>query len=250
LKTILITGGAGGIATAIAEALVARGDRVVVFDRTEPRVATSWENVDVTDEIGLELALNRVRSVHARIDGIVCAAGVVSESPLAQMTLDEWRRVVDISLTGTFLALRAVLPAMIEAKSGKIVAFSSGYGRKGYKFGAHYAAAKAGIEALVKSTERDRTGTDRNAVSRASRGSGPLRTHRANDPDGPHRRTRRCSWSGAILSRPEQRLHHRPSVARKRRLPHAVRVTALFAKPLSVSTLPMSFARACIAGSR
>jgi NAD(P)-dependent dehydrogenase (short-subunit alcohol dehydrogenase family) len=152
LKTILITGGAGGIATAIAEALVARGDRVVVFDRTEPRVATSWENVDVTDEIGLELALNRVRSVHARIDGIVCAAGVVSESPLAQMTLDEWRRVVDISLTGTFLALRAVLPAMIEAKSGKIVAFSSGYGRKGYKFGAHYAAAKAGIEALVKST--------------------------------------------------------------------------------------------------
>jgi NAD(P)-dependent dehydrogenase (short-subunit alcohol dehydrogenase family) len=152
MKTIVITGGSGGIATAIAEALLARGDRVVALDRTEPRAASAWEETDVTDEAGVAAAIAHVRSVHGDIDGVVCCAGVVSEAPLAEMTLAEWRRVVDVSLTGTFLTIRAVLPAMIAAERGKIVAFSSGYGRKGYKFGAHYAAAKSGIEALVKST--------------------------------------------------------------------------------------------------
>lgn len=152
MQTILITGGAGGIATAIAEALIARGDRVIALDRSEPRVATAWEEVDITEETGITAAVAHVRSVYGEIDGLVCAAGVVSEAPLAEMTLAEWRRVVDVSLTGTFLAMRAVLPGMTAAKRGKIVAYSSGYGRKGYKFGAHYAAAKSGIEALVKST--------------------------------------------------------------------------------------------------
>ena len=152
MKTILITGGAGGIATAVAQALIARGDRVIAFDRTEPRAATAWENVDVTDEAHIEAAVAHVLAAYGAIDGVLCAAGTVSESPVAEMTLAEWRRIVDISLTGTFLTLRAVLPAMIAAQRGKIVALSSGYGRKGYRFGAHYAAAKAGIEALVKST--------------------------------------------------------------------------------------------------
>jgi NAD(P)-dependent dehydrogenase (short-subunit alcohol dehydrogenase family) len=152
MKTFLITGGAGGIATAIADALIARGDRVVALDRVQPRSATAWEETDITDEASVIAAVAHARSVHGEIDGVVCTAGVVSESPLAEMTLAEWRRVLDVSLTGTFLTLRAVLPGMIAAQRGKIVALSSGYGRKGYKFGAHYAAAKSGIEALVKST--------------------------------------------------------------------------------------------------
>jgi len=171
--TILITGGSGGIATAIAEVLIARGDRVVVFDRTEPRVASSWENVDVTDEARVEAAVAHAVKANGSIDGVLCAAGVVSESPLPEMTLTEWRRVVDVSLTGTFLTLRAVLPGMIAAKRGKIVALSSGYGRKGYRFGAHYAAAKAGIEALVKSTALE-TATDGITVNAIA--PGPIET--------------------------------------------------------------------------
>jgi NAD(P)-dependent dehydrogenase (short-subunit alcohol dehydrogenase family) len=173
VKTILITGGAGGIATAIAQALIARGDRVVAFDRTKPSAATAWEDVDVTDEAGVEAAVARVRAAHGELDGVICTAGVVSESPLVEMTLTEWRRVVDISLTGTFLTIRAVLPGMIAAQRGKIVALSSGYGRKGYRFGAHYAAAKAGIEALVKSTalETAALGITVNAIA-----PGPIET--------------------------------------------------------------------------
>ena len=173
MKTVVITGGAGGIATAIAEALLARGDRVIALDRAEPRVASAWEACDVTDEASVAAAIAHARSVYGEIDGLVCSAGVVSEAPLHEMTLAEWRRVVDVSLTGTFLAMRAVLPGMIAAGSGKIVAFSSGYGRKGYKFGAHYAAAKSGIEALVKSTaaETAALGITVNAIA-----PGPIET--------------------------------------------------------------------------
>ncbi len=92
MKTILITGGAGGIATAVAQALIARGDRVVAFDRTEPRAADAWEDVDVTDEARVDAAVARVLARHGAIDGVLCAAGTVSESPLAEMTLAEWRR--------------------------------------------------------------------------------------------------------------------------------------------------------------
>lgn len=169
MRTFVITGGAGGIATAIASALLERGDRVVAFDRTVPPAAIAWESVDVTDEAQIAAAIERV----GPIDGLVCAAGVVSESPVAEMTLAEWRRIVDIALTGTFLTIRAVLPGMIAAQRGKIVALSSGYGRKGYRFGAHYAAAKAGIEALVKSTalETAALGITVNAIA-----PGPIET--------------------------------------------------------------------------
>jgi NAD(P)-dependent dehydrogenase (short-subunit alcohol dehydrogenase family) len=173
VKTILITGGAGGIATAIAQALIARGDRVVALDRAAPNAAAAWEDVDVTDEAQIRAAVARAQSAHGAIDGLICAAGVVSEAPLAELTLAEWRRIVDVSLTGTFLALRAVLPGMIAAGRGKIVALSSGYGRKGYRFGAHYAAAKAGIEALVKSAalETAALGITVNAIA-----PGPIET--------------------------------------------------------------------------
>lgn len=173
MKTILITGGAGGIATAISAALIARGDRAIAVDVTKPSVASAWEQADVTDEDSVARAFAHARSEHGQIDGLICAAGVVSESPVADMTLAEWRRVVDVSLTGTFLAMRAVLPEMIAAKRGRIVAYSSGYGRKGYKFGAHYAAAKSGIEALVKSTAAEvaQLGITVNAIA-----PGPIET--------------------------------------------------------------------------
>ena len=197
MKTILITGGAGGIATAIAEALLARGDRAIALDRVEPRVATAWEDADVTDEASVAAAVAHARSVYGEIDGLVCAAGVVSEAPVADMTLAEWRRVVDVSLTGTFLTLRAVLPGMLAAQRGKIVAFSSGYGRKGYLYGAHYAAAKSGIEALVKSTalEVAARGITVNAVA-----PGPIETpflDQVVDP-GRYERTARMIPMGRI----------------------------------------------------
>jgi NAD(P)-dependent dehydrogenase (short-subunit alcohol dehydrogenase family) len=147
----LITGGAGGIATAIAQELLDLGDQVVSIDRVPSRVATHSVLADVVDEEAMTRAVRETADTYGSIDGLVCAAGTVTEAPVAELSLADWRRVTDVSLTGTFLATRAVLPHMMRVRRGKIVALSSGYGRKGYRHGAHYAAAKAGIEAFIKS---------------------------------------------------------------------------------------------------
>ncbi len=151
MGTILITGGAGGIGTAIAERLLELDHRVVSLDRVPARAATSSAVVDVADEASVGAAVEQAAREFGDIDGLVCAAGTVRESTVAQMSLADWRLVTDASLTGTFLATRAVLPYMLRRSRGRIVAISSGFGRKGYRRGAHYAAAKAGIEAFVKS---------------------------------------------------------------------------------------------------
>lgn len=147
----MITGGAGGIGTAIAERLLELDHQVVSLDRVAARVATSSAIVDVADEASVNAAVQEAAQTYGGIDGLVCAAGTVRESTVAQMSLADWRLVTDASLTGTFLATRAVLPYMARKRRGRIVAISSGFGRKGYRRGAHYAAAKSGIEAFVKS---------------------------------------------------------------------------------------------------
>ena len=149
--TIVITGGAGGIGTAVARRLLDDGAIVVSLDRVAASSATASHVLDVADEAAMAAAFAAVAADHGDVTGLVCAAGSVAEHPVAGMPLAEWRSVIDASLTGTFLAARAALPAMIAAGRGSIVAFSSGYASNGYRNGANYAAAKAGVEALVKS---------------------------------------------------------------------------------------------------
>jgi len=146
-----VTGGAGGLGTAIVADLRAAGRTVVSLDRRDAAGATESFQLDVADEAAVGTSVAQVVERYGGIDALVCAAGTVDEHAVAEMPLDAWRRVLDASLTGTFLATRAVLPAMMAAHGGSIVAFSSGYASSGYRNGANYAAAKAGVEAFVKS---------------------------------------------------------------------------------------------------
>jgi len=179
----LITGGAGGIGTAIAQELIDLGHQVVSLDRVASRVASQSAIVDVADETAVTNAVREAADAHDGIDGLVCAAGTVTESPVEDMSLADWRLVTDVSLTGTFLATRAVLPYMKRKRHGKIVAISSGFGSKGYRNGSHYAAAKAGIEAFIKSValEVAADGITANAIA-----PGPIETpflDLVNDPE-------------------------------------------------------------------
>jgi NAD(P)-dependent dehydrogenase (short-subunit alcohol dehydrogenase family) len=139
------------LGTAIAAALRAEGHIVVSFDRVAAANADESFLLDVADESAVEDAVANVTKRHGNLSALVCAAGIVAEHPVAHMPVETWRSVIDASLTGAFVAARAVLPAMIAARRGRIVAFSSGYATSGYRNGANYAAAKAGVEALVKS---------------------------------------------------------------------------------------------------
>ena len=148
---VVLTGGAGGLGTAIAADLTAAGRSVVVLDRVAAAGAIESHVVDASDEAAMNATIGTIAERHGGIAALVCAAGSVREHPVACMSLADWCAVIDASLTSTFLAARAVLPAMIAARCGAIVAFSSGYATSGYRNGANYAAAKAGVEALIKS---------------------------------------------------------------------------------------------------
>ena len=146
-----MTGAAGGLGTAIVADLAAAGRTVVAFDRVGANGAAESLLLDVADESAVGAGVTRIAERYGGIDALVCAAGTVDEYPVAEMPLAAWRSVIDASLTGTFVATRAVLPAMMAAHGGSIVAFSSGYASSGYRNGANYAAAKAGVEALMNS---------------------------------------------------------------------------------------------------
>jgi 3-oxoacyl-[acyl-carrier protein] reductase len=92
---------------------------------------------------------------------------VIAERPVAEMTIDEWRQMIDVDLTGAFLCSRAVLPGMLTRGSGSIVMIASRLGQIGFAGVAHYAAAKAGVLGLTKSLAKEvgPAGVRVNAVS-------------------------------------------------------------------------------------
>lgn len=169
----VITGGRGAIGTSIAEALRREGARVATLDRAPGADGDTHLDCDVGDP---EAVTDAVRQVRARLGEprlMVCAAGTVCEAEICTLPPQQWHHVVDTSLTGAFHAMRAVLPHMVTAGRGAVVAISSGWATKGYPRGSAYAAAKAGVEALVKSAalEVAAAGVRVNAVA-----PGPIRT--------------------------------------------------------------------------
>ena len=169
----VISGGAGGLGGAIAAALAGRGARVAVLDRAAAGDGLVGMPCDVTDDADVGRAIESVTARLGAPDLVVCAAGVVSEHPLQELSPSEWARVVGVSLTGTFNVVRRCAPALADRGRGAILAFSSGWATKGYPQGGHYAAAKAGVEAFIKSValELAPRGVRANALA-----PGPIRT--------------------------------------------------------------------------
>ncbi|MBM4725904.1 SDR family NAD(P)-dependent oxidoreductase [Prescottella equi] len=158
-RRALVTGGASGIGRAIAESYVDAGARVVIADRdltaaedaARAMAADGAVAVDVADEESVENAYAAAVGAIGVVDVLVNSAGILEESLLSEMSLDMWRRTLDVDLTGIFLMCRAAVPAMIAARSGRIVNIASQLGIKGGVGLTHYAAAKAGAIALTKS---------------------------------------------------------------------------------------------------
>ncbi len=164
-KTAIITGAARGIGAASANRIASEGGRVVVADIDEAEAKTTAAAIgeramayrlDVTSEESWNGAVRTALDAWGRIDILVNNAGVAGDNVVSwEMPVAEWKRVIDIDLTGVFLGCRAVVPAMIENGYGRIVNVASIAGKEGNPNAAAYSAAKAGVIGLTKSVGKE-----------------------------------------------------------------------------------------------
>ena len=162
-KTILVTGGAGGICSDICRGLAADGLKVVVADyaqdAAEKVAAEIRENngdamavkVDVGDPASVAEMMSRAISKYGQIDYAFCGAGVMDRVAVIEMPEQVWDRLMRINLKGVFLCAQAAAKHMIPRKEGRILSIASGRGIAGAPRSAHYAASKAGVIAFTKS---------------------------------------------------------------------------------------------------
>ena len=163
-RVVIITGAAGGIGGATARALAAKGARLVLVDRSGEaldalagglKAEVLTRVADVTSEEDMHAMAAAALERFGQIDALVTSAAILRAAggmqTLAETSFDDWSRIIGVNLTGTFLANRAVLPAMLEAKRGDIVNISSTSGRQGRAFDGPYSASKAGIIGLSES---------------------------------------------------------------------------------------------------
>jgi 3-oxoacyl-[acyl-carrier protein] reductase len=168
-RTAIVTGAAQGIGEAVARAFAEHGARVALVDLNESaaaRVAADLHETglpaqaikaDVTRSTDVDACVHAVVELYGSIEILVNAAGGFARS-LATETIDdeEWRRVLDLNLTSTFLCCRAVIPFMKAAGRGRIVNIASEAGRMPVMLSAtHYAAAKAGVLGLTRHLARE-----------------------------------------------------------------------------------------------
>ena len=162
-RVALITGGAGGLGEVFARALAAAGADVALLGRRAEALEATAAKVaeasgrralavggDVTDPEQVRAAVERVRADLGRLDILVNSAGVNFRKPTLEFPLEEWRRLIDINLTGTFICCQAAAPIMLEAGWGRIVNVSSMLGQVGLGDRPAYTAAKGGVIQLTR----------------------------------------------------------------------------------------------------
>jgi NAD(P)-dependent dehydrogenase (short-subunit alcohol dehydrogenase family) len=157
-RVAVITGGGSGIGAAVARRFAAEGARVAVLDRNgdaaeavAAEVGGKAQTLDVRDGDALNDAIGKIIAAVGRIDVLVNNAGIGDLRPLHTVDDKLWHRLIDVNLTGTFNATRAVVPHMLAGGGGTIVNNASLSGLMPTRNEAAYSAAKAGVIALTKS---------------------------------------------------------------------------------------------------
>lgn len=164
-RVALVSGTASGIGAAVASRLRDCGWLAVGLDRQA--AGPDAIVVDVADSAEVQETVRRVEADVGPVDALVSAAGHYGRSPLAQITPEDWERMLRVHLGGLFNMARAVLPGMLARRSGSVVAVTSELALAGGDQEAHYSAAKGAVIGLVRSlaTEAAPQGVRVNAVA-------------------------------------------------------------------------------------
>jgi NAD(P)-dependent dehydrogenase (short-subunit alcohol dehydrogenase family) len=179
-KVASVTGAASGIGLACVERFVAEGARVVGCDITEPQrdltmppdaEDVAFVQADVRDEDAIADAVASTVRVYGRLDAVVTAAGVAGGGPAHLLDRNEWQRVLDINLTGTFLVCKHAIARMLEqepvdGERGSVVTIASIEGLEGTAGGSSYNASKGAVVIFTKNLSIDygRAGIRANSI--------------------------------------------------------------------------------------
>jgi 3-oxoacyl-[acyl-carrier protein] reductase len=167
-RIAVVTGAASGIGKGIAIAFAREGADIVVADKVEEAQAAEvlagirehgrealFVHTDVSDEKSVRSMAEKALGRFGRVDILVNNAGIFTESLIENLSIDDWDRVVNTNLRGTFLCTRVLIGQMLERGDGRIINMASQLGQIGGGAVGHYSASKAGIIGLTKSLARE-----------------------------------------------------------------------------------------------
>ena len=166
-RVAVVTGAASGIGRATAKRLGADGAALELWDAAAEGLAETAGDtggnattLSVADDEAVATAAAAAAERHGRIDILVNCAGIAGDiGPVVEADPAEWRRVIEVNLTGTFLCCRAVLPHMQGSGYGRIVNIASVAGKEGNPNAAHYSASKAGVITFTRALGKEVAGS-------------------------------------------------------------------------------------------
>ncbi len=158
----IVTGGGTGIGKEVTKQLVEQGIKTQIFSRSKGEQTAkelgklcTFVQTDITDYQSVKHSIQSTISQHGEIDYLVNNAGLTSDNLLLRMSSEQWEKIIDVNLTGTFNCTKAALRYLIKNDTGNVVNISSVSGLLGNPGQANYAAAKAGIVGFTKSIAQE-----------------------------------------------------------------------------------------------
>jgi NADP-dependent 3-hydroxy acid dehydrogenase YdfG len=159
-KVVIITGASSGLGEATARRLAKNGAKLMLAARREDRLKelvadiqkdggiAKYHVTDVSDRNSVEALAKATYQAYERVDVLVNNAGLMPLSPLDEIKVDEWEKMVDVNIKGVLYGVAAVLPIMRQQKSGHIINLSSVAGHKVFSGGTVYCATKFAVKAI------------------------------------------------------------------------------------------------------